>query len=669
MNWRLNRILAILLVVVLAWNLTSCSRPDSGSVSLPKPLRGKLSLTEVSPPFAIQSLKPALEVYQPQVKILSPRSNQVLNDTEVEVKLQVKDLPLYKDEEFQLGPYIQVLLDNRPYTQLHDLSTPLKLENLTPGTHTVRALAVRPWHESFKNEGAFAQTTFHVFTPTPENNPTADQPLLTYNYPQGTYGAEPVLLDFHLLNAPLHLVAREDTKDAIPDWQIRCTINGESFTFDRWEPIYLKGFKPGKNWVQLELLDEKGKPIANAFNNTVQVITYEPGGEDTLAKLTRGELTAAVVRKIVDPNYVPPPEPVVAPEAEAEPAEPTLEAPSKATSESEELTQEPNPATMPPEILAPVTPQRTEPDSITEAKPEQNRFQPEIKPTESAAPLESEPELEPEKLPAVEPAKQPFNQPFKQPSRLIPYAKDAEEAKPPVFKPERVEPKPFEPELKSEPEVTPVRIVPDVEDGKPPIAAPPIRRIPAAQSAPPPGEVNQLNDRVQTEVFSRPKPDFPEPIQSEPVPSSIQERLKLLEKRQEERLRVSPAVPLPQPAPETEPVSQSVAPSNAPASSSVDKALPSVSLSEPLSEALSDLLSPVFAPDAASKPDASTASPLPDLMKQLDRIKDFFEGLRKPAESQPLLAPLLEDQDTALELFSTEAEPIKIPAQLEQPQG
>ena len=116
-----------------------------------------------------------------------------------------------------------------------------------------------PGTKSFKNDGAYAQVTFHVFAKTQENSPDPKLPLLTYSRPQGAYGAEPILLDFYLTNAPLHLVAQENDKDDIADWRIRATVNGESFVIDRWQPLYLKGFKPGKNWVQLEFLDEKGQ--------------------------------------------------------------------------------------------------------------------------------------------------------------------------------------------------------------------------------------------------------------------------------------------------------------------------------------------------------------------------------------------------------------------------
>ena len=101
------------------------------------------------------------------------------------------------------------------------------------------------------------------------------------------------MLDFYLTNAPLHQVAQENAQDEILDWKIRATVNGESFAIDQWQPIYLKGFKPGKNWVQLEFIDERGNIVKNAFNNTVRLINYQPLGQDTLSKLVRGETNSS----------------------------------------------------------------------------------------------------------------------------------------------------------------------------------------------------------------------------------------------------------------------------------------------------------------------------------------------------------------------------------------
>lgn len=297
------------MILVLVCSLSSCGeKVASQEISIghrensPQISQVSKQFAEVSPPNVIQELRPILEFYQPQVIIVTPQPDEVLQDNKVTASFQVKDLPIFKDPQLQLGPHLHVILDNQPYIPIYDLNQPLALPDLSPGTHTLRVFASRPWHESFKNEGAYAQTTFHVFTKTDDNNPNSNLPLLTYSRPQSSYGAEPILLDFYLTNAPLHLGGKEKA-DEFSDWRIRVTINNESFIFDRWQAVYLKGFKPGKNWIKLEFLDNQGNPVKNAFNTTVRLIDYQPKGKDTLARITRGELTADEVRGIVDPNY------------------------------------------------------------------------------------------------------------------------------------------------------------------------------------------------------------------------------------------------------------------------------------------------------------------------------------------------------------------------------
>lgn len=343
------------------------------------------NISEVSPPEVIQQLRQVLETNQPQVKILSPQPDEILQDDKVTAQFQVQDLPVFKNQEFDMGPHLHVILDNQPYIAVYDLDRPLVLPELSPGTHTLRVFASRPWHESFKNDGAYAQTTFHIFTKTDDNNPDPTQPLLTYSRPKGNYGAEPILLDFYLTNAPLHLVAQENSQDEIADWRIRCTINGSSFVIDRWEPIYLKGFKPGKNWVQLEFLDEQGNTVKNAFNNTVRVITYEPKGQDTLSKLTRGELSADAARGIVQPNYTPitetepAPAPEATPEIEIPPAEPT------------------EPAPTPTPLVPTPTPSPEVEETPTEVQPASEKPAAEIEPLDSTTTPELESKTEPQK--------------------------------------------------------------------------------------------------------------------------------------------------------------------------------------------------------------------------------------------------------------------------------
>ena len=381
--------------LVLVVNLSSCAEAaNSQEISInpfmKAPPASEISGTfsETAPPNVIQALRPSLEGYQPQVSILSPQVDEILPDNIVKVKLQVKDLPIFKDPQWQLGPHLHLILDNQPYIAVYDVNQPVVLSDLSPGTHTLRVFASRPWHESFKNEGAYTQTTFHVLTKTEENNPDSKLPLLTYSRPNGGYGAEPIMLDFYLTNAPLHSLAETNPEDTMSNWRIRSTVNGESFILDRWQPIYLKGFKPGKTWVKLEFLDNQGQPVKNAFNTSIRLINYQPNGQDTLSKIVRGELTADEVRGIVDPTYtakIPATEatPTPATKAEKQPI-PEVKVPEVTPTPATKVEKQPIPEVKVPEVKVPeVTPI---PVTKVEKQPVPEVKIPEVKSTPVASP-------------------------------------------------------------------------------------------------------------------------------------------------------------------------------------------------------------------------------------------------------------------------------------------
>ena len=338
-TWK--KLASLVMAIALCFYLTACGSDQKTETKTAVQKNATTAITEVSPPAEIQRLSRLLDRYEPQVSILSPKPDQVLDDTEVSVKFDVKSLPIFKNADFGLGPHIHVTLDNQEYKAVYDLNQTATFDHLSAGTHTIRAFASRPWHESFKNEGAYAQTTFHVLTKTGENTPATKTPLLTYSRPVGSYGAEPIMLDFYLQNAPLHLLTQDLDKaeDINNDWKVRATIDGQSFTFDRWEPMYLKGFKQGKNWVKLELIEEDGDAIANVFNSTAHLIDFQPNGQDTLSRLISGEKIANI-EAIVNPDYVPP-----TPEPSPTPVELVSPAPTITPTESvTETTTVPSPA-------------------------------------------------------------------------------------------------------------------------------------------------------------------------------------------------------------------------------------------------------------------------------------------------------------------------------------
>jgi hypothetical protein len=302
--WWVRLMLIVVGVVAIAHPVIAADSSDAGLFSKFQ-ANASLNIVEVSPSETLQSLRSVLNSRQPKVKILSPRPDEVLQDNQAEVKLQVKDLPIFQNEDLGLGPHLHLFIDDQPYRAIYDLDHPLHLEDLAPGTHTLRVLAAYPWFESFKNQEAYAQVTFHVFTKTNDNHPSATQPLLTYNQPQDVYDAEPVMLDYYISNVP------DKSQDATSP-QVRVTINDTSFVVHGEKTLYLSGFKPGKNWVRLELLDRQGQAVDNVYNAPVRLIDLRDHAPAPLAQILQGSLTVAKTKGIVDPNYVPPPDPVPA---------------------------------------------------------------------------------------------------------------------------------------------------------------------------------------------------------------------------------------------------------------------------------------------------------------------------------------------------------------------
>ncbi|HKP47145.1 MAG TPA: hypothetical protein VJT50_11140 [Pyrinomonadaceae bacterium] len=246
---------------------------------------------------------------QPKLKIVSPAKDAVINGSTVALKLDLSgDLKGYtphKDPATGKGNHIHVILDNQPYEAYYNLNQPFELRNVIAGRHTLRVFPSRPWHESYKNDGAFQMVEFTVngggdaAKPTTTNNgqtmannnssaspqPTregkdmassnagaidATKPLLTYSRPKGEYKAEdadPIMIDFWLTGAKLQGDGGE--------YRVRYIVDDDDAKYiDKWEPIWLSGWINGKHTLRLELVDKDGKPVDNGgYNTTTREIT------------------------------------------------------------------------------------------------------------------------------------------------------------------------------------------------------------------------------------------------------------------------------------------------------------------------------------------------------------------------------------------------------------
>ncbi len=247
---------------------------------------------------------------KPTLKIVEPKADSTVNASTVKVKLELsgelKGYKPMKDMTTGMGNHIHVILDNQPYEAYYNIDgEAFELRNVADGEHTLRVFPSRPWHESYKTDGAFQMVKFTVKNGGSDaNKPTttntgntmanansnantkpiegkdmqssqggavdAKKPLLTYSRPKGEYkgaDAENIMIDFWLSNAKLSGDGGE--------YKVRYAVDGgEAKYLDKWQPIWLSGWSNGKHTVKLELTDKDGKVADNGgYNSTTREIT------------------------------------------------------------------------------------------------------------------------------------------------------------------------------------------------------------------------------------------------------------------------------------------------------------------------------------------------------------------------------------------------------------
>jgi hypothetical protein len=336
------RIRLSVLCVAVACSLAGCAAGDNAnSNTAVTNTAATPAATTASPSPAVQNLtttgrpqkisdmmagRGEQDQAKPLLQFVTPRDGASVTGSTVAVKLNLTgDLKGYKpmkDPATGMGNHIHVILDNQPYEAYYDLSQPFELRNVTEGKHTLRAFPSRPWHESYKNDGAFQMVTFNVKgggdaskptttnsgqvmsdnknTPANKNTNTASstanantnanaapregkdmaasnagevdpkKPLLTYSRPKGEYKGDDtnaIMIDFWLKNAKLVGDGGE--------YRVRYSVDGgEEKTLEKWEPIWLTGWTGGKHTIEMELIDKDGKKVENGtYNSTSREIT------------------------------------------------------------------------------------------------------------------------------------------------------------------------------------------------------------------------------------------------------------------------------------------------------------------------------------------------------------------------------------------------------------
>ena len=205
--------------------------------------------------------------------------------------------------------------------------------------------------------------------------------------PDGVQPAEPVLVDWLLLDAPLQHLRDDDAQ-----WRLRISVNGDSFLVDRQNPLWLKGFRRGSNAVQLELLDGRGDPLNPPFNSLVREVVI--GGSERPAWL-RPSLSAEELAVLSGEQPAEPSAPAAAAAETATAAETQQPASAPVVAPEPDTTPEPSGAAAEPSPAS--TPPLPEPPTAAEAQPQE---QPEEQSQEQA---EEQAELQTE-APSAEPS-------------------------------------------------------------------------------------------------------------------------------------------------------------------------------------------------------------------------------------------------------------------------
>jgi hypothetical protein len=240
------------------------------------------------PPVAVVAGTPTPipENLRPRVQITAPRDNQVVRSNRVEVRLRVTDWPAPQD-----GRHVHLILDNEPYRRIDDPSRPIPLENLSEGTHVLRAFPGWGTHESVKREGAFALTVFHVGRRSENFAFDRTAPLLTYSRPKGDYNgqeADHILLDFYITNVPGNQLSANGRR-------VRYAIDGATTgEITSWVPHYIDNLPDGAHTITLDLLGPDGQPVAGMFNHTERTINVNHAAPST-SEHTHGGAPAAGV--------------------------------------------------------------------------------------------------------------------------------------------------------------------------------------------------------------------------------------------------------------------------------------------------------------------------------------------------------------------------------------
>jgi hypothetical protein len=206
----------------------------------------------------------SLRILRPTPGEEIPLTGDAANGAQVLVTLELKNYETFFDPVTKAGQGVAIFLDGLPYFAHYDPSKPWAFRKVPAGTHTLRAVPIRPWGEPIRDEGAFSMITFQVGPKSDKSGPAADEPVLTIFTPKGRAkysAAEASSLKFDFLVRGCRVAGEKGAETC----RVRYRIDDQpEVILTKADSVSLAGLTPGRHGFSAALTRD-GKLIPGTF--------------------------------------------------------------------------------------------------------------------------------------------------------------------------------------------------------------------------------------------------------------------------------------------------------------------------------------------------------------------------------------------------------------------
>lgn len=194
------------------------------------------------------------------LRLASPKSERVLSEREVEVRLtgsifNIADTLVGKIQPRVKDYSLNLRINN---IEVGNIDTPSINLRYTPGDYVLLAFIEDKEGISIKDKGAWVMSQFSIQESRTQFN--LRDAILFYNEPEGRFKNstdDNVILDFLLANVAL----------SHQGFKVRVVIDGETITYlTEWRPYKIEGLLPGEHTLRLELVNADSSIYPAPFN-------------------------------------------------------------------------------------------------------------------------------------------------------------------------------------------------------------------------------------------------------------------------------------------------------------------------------------------------------------------------------------------------------------------